>query len=169
MAGTAEAAVGTVQDPADIELLRSYEPIVRYNHAELFFPTAVDGYLNRMRSPDGHALSAISRWWCPPGEVTPEVLGNYVAEPGKSLYLRLVQKPLNGIELARWQVTGDRPRFHAPGRLVARRALRPARSTRASTPRSCCAARSPAARPPRRRSSTPRLARRTDVTSTTAA
>ena len=36
---------GTVQDPADIALLREYEPIVRYNQGELFFPTAVEGYL----------------------------------------------------------------------------------------------------------------------------
>ena len=29
----------------DLELLRAYEPIVRYNHGELFYPTNVDGYL----------------------------------------------------------------------------------------------------------------------------
>jgi hypothetical protein len=38
-------AAGTVQDAADIALLREYEPIVRYNHGELFFPAAVEGYL----------------------------------------------------------------------------------------------------------------------------
>src|SRR6187401_2411318 len=107
----------TVQDHADIELLRSYEPIVRYNHAELFFPTAVEGYLARCDLLMGRT-ERDQTVVVPVGEVSTEVIGNYVAEPGKSLYLRLVQKPLNGIELARWQVTGNRPRFHAPGRLA---------------------------------------------------
>ena len=29
----------------DLELLRRYEPVVHYTLGEMFFPTAVDGYL----------------------------------------------------------------------------------------------------------------------------
>ena len=30
---------------SDLELLRAFEPIVRYTRGELFFPTGVEGYL----------------------------------------------------------------------------------------------------------------------------
>ena len=113
----ASTGTGTVQDPADVALLQKYAPIVRYNHAELFFPTAVEGYLAQCDLLMG-TTERDQEVVVPHGQVTSEVLGNYIAKPGKSLYLRLVQKPLNGIELALWQVTGDRPRFHAPGRLA---------------------------------------------------
>ena len=91
-------------DPtSDLELLRAYEPIVRYNHGELFYPAAVEGYLAEcdllMGTSERDRVVVV-----PKGELTTEVLGNYVAEPGKSLYLRLVQKPLNGIELAGWRL-----------------------------------------------------------------
>ena len=112
------ASRGTAQDPADIELLKRYEPIVRYNQGELFFPTAVDGYLADcdMLMGTGERDQKVV---VPIGELSTETLGQHVAEPGKSLYLRLVQKPLNSLELARWQIRSDRPpRFHAVGRLA---------------------------------------------------
>jgi len=107
----------TAQDPADLELLQKYEPIVRYNHGELFYPTAVDGYLadcDMLMGRTQRDQVVVAN----PGELSRDNLGNYVAEPGKSLYLRLVQKPLNGFELARWQVRSDRQRFRAAGRLA---------------------------------------------------
>ena len=33
----------------DLELLRRYEPAVRYTKGEMFFPTVVDGYLRICR------------------------------------------------------------------------------------------------------------------------
>lgn len=104
-------------DERDLSLLRAYEPIVRYNEGELFFPTAVEGYLAECDLLQG--TSEQDRVVVvPKGEVTTGVLGGYVAPPGKSLYLRLVQDPLNGVELARWQRRDDRPQFRAPGRLA---------------------------------------------------
>src|SRR4051794_32449180 len=88
----------TVQDAADIGLLKKYEPIVRYNHGELFLPTAVQGYLAECDLLMGRSQRD-QEVVVPRGEVSAQVIGNYVAEPGKSLYLRLVQKPLNGFEL----------------------------------------------------------------------
>src|SRR5918994_1430967 len=108
---------GTVRDAADFALLREYEPIVRYNQGELFFPAAVDGYLAECDLLTGTS-DRDQTVLVPRGELTSEILGNFLAEPGKSLYLRLVQKPLNGLELAGWQLRGDRPRFHSSGRLA---------------------------------------------------
>jgi hypothetical protein len=52
------------------------------------------------------------------GELTPDTLATFTAPPGETLYLRLVQHPLNGIELTRWRLRPNRPRFTAPGRLA---------------------------------------------------
>jgi hypothetical protein len=52
------------------------------------------------------------------GTLSPETLGTFQAPPEQTLYLRLVQKPLNGLELARWQRRPDRPEFKAPARLA---------------------------------------------------
>jgi hypothetical protein len=108
---------GTVQNGADIALLKQYEPIVNYNRGELFFPTAVEGYL-----ADADLLMGRSqrdqKVVVPVGSVSTDVISNYVTEPGSSLYLRLVQKPLNGLELARWQLAGNHQRFRTAGRLA---------------------------------------------------
>ncbi len=106
-----------MQDQADIALLQQYAPIVRYNHGELFYPTAVEGYLAECDLLMGRN-ERDQKVVVPHGEVSTDVISNYVAEPGKSLYLRLVQKPLNGFELARWQVRPDRQHFRAAGRLA---------------------------------------------------
>jgi hypothetical protein len=101
----------------DLALLRAYEPIVRYNEGELFFPTAVEGYLAECDLLQGtserDAVVVV-----PKGEVTTEALGTHLAPADTSLYLRLVQQPLTGLELARWQGRADRPHFRAPGRLA---------------------------------------------------
>jgi hypothetical protein len=101
----------------DLELLRRFEPIVRYTKGEYFFPMAVDGYLAECDlwagSPRGGATLLAGR-----GEVTVDTLAAWQARvPGQSLFLRFVQEPLSGIELAR----SDRPRraaFSAPSRLA---------------------------------------------------
>jgi hypothetical protein len=101
----------------DLELLRRFEPIVRYTKGEYFFPMAVDGYLAECDlwagSPRGGATLLAG-----PGEVTVDTLAAWQARvPGQSLFLRFVQEPLSGIELAR----RDRPRrasFSAPSRLA---------------------------------------------------
>ncbi len=101
----------------DLDLLRAYEPIVRYNHGELFFPAAVDGYLAECdlwegRSQRERTLLASK------GELTPDRLATFDSSPGTSLFLRLVQQPLAPLELARWSRRPDRPVFKAPSRLA---------------------------------------------------
>ena len=109
----------TMPDPVatDLGLLRRYEPIVRYNHGELFFPTHVDGYLAEcdllVGSSERHREVLV-----PVGGLTTERLATTVARPGETLYLRLVQRPMPPLELARWRNRPDRPVFRAPGRLA---------------------------------------------------
>jgi hypothetical protein len=111
-AGTAAAPA-----PEDLALLRAYEPIVRYTNGELFFPAAIDGYLAACDLLVGTS-EADRRVLVPAGRLTPSSLSTFVAPPGESLYLRLVQHPLNGLELGRWRRRPGRVPFHAPGRLA---------------------------------------------------
>jgi hypothetical protein len=101
----------------DLALLRAYEPVVRYTSGELFFPAAVDGYLARTDLLVGSS-ERDRKVVAPVGTLTPDTLGTFTAPPAHTLYLRLVQKPLNGLELARWQRRPGRPEFKAPARLA---------------------------------------------------
>jgi hypothetical protein len=101
----------------DLALLRAYEPVVRYNRGELFYPAAVEGYLAECDLLVGTSEDD-ARVLLPRSQVTPESITRYSPSPGESLYLRLVQKPLGGVELARWRLRPDRVRFSAPGRLA---------------------------------------------------
>ena len=101
----------------DLELLREYEPIVRYNHGELFYPTNVDGYLRECDLLVGSS-ERDREVVIPAGELTPDRLATAIARPGETLYLRLVQRPMAPLELARWRNRPDRQVFRAPGRLA---------------------------------------------------
>jgi hypothetical protein len=94
---------------SDLELLRAYEPIVRYNDGELFYPADVDGYLAACDLLVGTSEQD-RRVIVPVGELTPERLATMTARPG--------EQPLSPIELARWRSRPDRRVFHAPGRLA---------------------------------------------------
>ena len=101
----------------DLELLRRFEPTVRFNHGELFFPTHVDGYLAECDLLVG--TSERDRdVLVPAGGLTTDQLAQAVARPGETLYLRLVQRPMPPLELARWRNRPGRPVFRAPGRLA---------------------------------------------------
>lgn len=83
-----------MSDQRDLELLRRFEPIVRYTKGECFFPMAVDGYIAECDlwagSPRGGATLLAGR-----GTVTVDTLAAWHARvPGQSLFLRFVQEPL---------------------------------------------------------------------------
>jgi hypothetical protein len=103
--------------PSDLDLLQTFEPVVRYTNGELFFPTGVEHYLAECDLLVGPSERE-RRVLVPQGELTPASLATFIAPPGESLYLRLVQKPLNGLELRRWRSRPDRVTFSAPGRLA---------------------------------------------------
>jgi hypothetical protein len=100
----------------DLELLRAYEPIIRYTHGELFFPTAVEPYLAACDLLVGS--TQVTQLLIPSGELDAETLARQTAPPGNTLFLRLVQEPLGGLALARWSRRPERPVFKAPGRLA---------------------------------------------------
>ena len=106
-----------VEPLSDLELLRAFEPIVRYTRGELFFPTGVEGYLAECDLLVG-ASERESRVLVPQGQLTPATLATFIEPPGESLYLRLVQRPLSSLELRRWRSRPDRIPFSAPGRLA---------------------------------------------------
>lgn len=107
-----------IRDAGDEGLLRRFEPILRFTHGELFFPTPATGYVARCDLLSGPPLGE-SRVIIPEGELTPEALAALGdAPPGEVRFLRFVQEPLNPFELARFNQRSDRPRFKAPGRLA---------------------------------------------------
>ncbi|HYN47563.1 MAG TPA: hypothetical protein VER83_01780 [Candidatus Nanopelagicales bacterium] len=103
--------------PDDFALLRAYEPILRFNRGELFYPMAVDSYLAECDVLAGPG-ERHRRVLVPHGEVTPEGLATAAAGHGESLYLRFVQEPLGRLELARWQLRPNRTVLRTPGRLA---------------------------------------------------
>ena len=101
----------------DLELLRTFEPVLRYTDGELFFPLAVEPYLAAcdllVGSAEGH-----TRLLVPAGKLDTATLASQTAPAGETLFLRLVQHPLGGLALAQWQRRPGRPTFRAPGRLA---------------------------------------------------
>ena len=102
---------------SDVELLRAYEPVVRYTQGELFFPAAVESYIPECDLFIGRSERE-RQLLVPYGELTEARLVSYVAPPGETLSMRLAQKSLGGLELARWSRRPGRPEFHAPSRLA---------------------------------------------------
>ncbi|MGL5858040.1 MAG: hypothetical protein ACRC35_06480 [Angustibacter sp.] len=98
----------------DLELLRRFEPVLRFTQGEMFFPMAVDSYLARcsmwLRDSDGrqHRLAGV-------GEVDTRSLGTIRSGAGTA-YLRYVQQPLDLPAYLRWRRDPDRPPFEAVGR-----------------------------------------------------
>ncbi len=113
----APTTAATAPNTTDEELLRAYEPVVRYTQGELFFPAAVDSYIPECDLFVGRSERERSLL-VPYGELTEERLVSYVAPPGETLSMRLAQRPLGGLDLARWNRRPDRPVFHAPSRLA---------------------------------------------------
>ena len=102
----------------DEQLLRRFEPILRFTEGELFFPMPTDGYVAGCDLLVGEADRGLEVV-VPHGELSLERLGEVVEPaPGKVRFMRFVQEPLDPIALARWNNRPDRPRFRAPGRLA---------------------------------------------------
>lgn len=102
---------------SDLELLRIYEPVVRYTAGEQFYPLDADAYVHEC---DLFSIVKGSppELLVPAGELTLERLAEAAAPTGGGLYLRFVQQPMNQLELAAWQRRPTRVPFRAPGRLA---------------------------------------------------
>ncbi len=101
----------------DEALLRAHEPILHFTHGELFFPTAVEPYIEACDLWVGRS-DRESSLVIPAGSLTPDKLADAEEPPGQRLFMRLVQQPLSSVEQARWLARPDRPVFRAAGRLA---------------------------------------------------
>jgi hypothetical protein len=102
----------------EMDLLRKYEPVVRYTHGELFYPCAVDEYVRRCslweRLPDGTMMLRALQ-----GNLTLDRLATFrSATAGHAHFLRFVQEPIGVADYQHWRNRPERPIFHAPGRLA---------------------------------------------------
>jgi len=83
---------------SDLTLLRAYEPVVRYTHGELFFPSAVDEFVRHC------SLWEVGRRTKPrllvaAGELDLERLAEFAHIPaGHRQFLRFVQEPASPLE-----------------------------------------------------------------------
>ena len=101
----------------DLELLRRFEPVVRYTHGELFFPCAVDEYLALCHLWMADAERNVTLL-AEPGELSPEKLAEFHAVPsGHRLYLQFVEKPLSPLDYQRWYHSSSHPVLANPSRL----------------------------------------------------
>ena len=110
-------ATAPASELSDLELLRRFEPVVHYTQGELFFPSAVERYLLACDLWEG-VSQRDRRLIVQPGLLTTAELARHEPEPGRSLFLRLVQHPLSGPALAAWSRRPNRPIFHSGGRLA---------------------------------------------------
>jgi hypothetical protein len=100
----------------DLDLLRAYEPVVRFTKGELFFPTAVGPYVKQcsLWAAIDRAASCI----VPAGELSVERLrAEALARPDQPLSLRFVAAPLTRGELRRWR-RQPREKLVAAGRFT---------------------------------------------------
>jgi hypothetical protein len=102
----------------DLDLLRQFEPIIRFTEGELFFPRPVDEYVRASSLWELNADKKLNEL-VPKGELTLDRLATFDTLPaGHVLYLRFVAEPLNALEYQQWLLRPDRPHFKAPGRLA---------------------------------------------------
>jgi hypothetical protein len=102
--------------PADLQLLRRFEPILRYTEGEFFLPAAVEDYVRCCELVEHGAERVVI---VPAGSLTIDRLVEFGAEHARpGYYLRFVDAPFARIEVAKWRARGDRPRFHDGSRLA---------------------------------------------------
>lgn len=102
----------------DLDLLRQYEPIVRYTQGEMFFPCAVDEFVKGaslwLVDPRGEATEL-----APSGSLTIDNLGDFEEIPDDhTMYLTFAGEPLDALSYQRWTRRTEREHFHASGRLA---------------------------------------------------
>jgi hypothetical protein len=102
----------------DLDLLREYEPVLRFTEGELFFPCAVEGYVQHCsllpRTRDSEAQPIV-----PVGALDVEMLATEgEKDPGRVLCLRLVDEPLKGRAYRQWLSRPNKPVFRTSGRLA---------------------------------------------------
>jgi hypothetical protein len=105
-------------DMTELDLLRRYEPILRLTEGELFFPADVSDYVALcelyQRGPDDRPVRLVAK-----GDLTLERLCELSSDhPRPGQFLRFVDEPLSRVDVAKWRLRSDRPRFRNASRLA---------------------------------------------------
>jgi hypothetical protein len=115
--GVIETGAGDSTTTADLELLRSYEPVIRYTEGELFFPSAVGPYTAQCSLWAGTAEGE-SELIVPHGELTLGRLGEQGRlDQERPLYMQFVAEPFGRRAYRRWRRSLSR-RLRTGGRLT---------------------------------------------------
>lgn len=102
----------------DLELLRTFEPVVRYNRGELFYPTSVEDFVASSALFD--AGSKEPELIAARGSLDLDELARLGREhAGKTLFLQQVDKPLSRKQYRDWKRRKDRERFKFSSRFAA--------------------------------------------------
>jgi hypothetical protein len=115
--GLTATAADEARSNSDLDLLRAYEPIVRYTQGELFFPTAVGPYTAQCSLwagvPDGDSEQIVAA-----GALTLERLCEHGRQhQSRPRYMRFVEEPLGRREYRRWRRSSPQ-RLSTGGRLT---------------------------------------------------
>lgn len=101
---------------SDLELLRRYEPILRFTQGEMFFPAPVEPYVSRCSLWARSGEDPVQLF--APGDLDIDSLAaTGPPAPGTSQWLQFVEEPLSGRVLVEWKAQA-RAEFRAPGRLA---------------------------------------------------
>lgn len=88
---------------ADLELLRRFEPVIRYTRGEKFFPIEVDAYVREsslwVQRPGREAVCLVAE-----GELTLDKLAEPRAEGADAVYFLKFIEPVNIVELAAYRL-----------------------------------------------------------------
>ncbi len=102
----------------DEELLRAYEPVIRYNRGELFYPCSVEDFVEvsaLYRRTDDEPEELAAR-----GTLTLDRLAELGrVHVGDIIYLQQVDGPLNRKQYKAWRKRPDRVKFKASSRFAA--------------------------------------------------
>ncbi|MEK6588578.1 MAG: hypothetical protein AABY97_07030, partial [Chloroflexota bacterium] len=102
----------------ELELLRMYEPIVRYTMGEIFFPMPVDEYARNCSLWTTEA-SGEEKLLVPEGELELDMLAKFdQVPPGHTLHLRFIAEPMIGLRYRLWARGLQRENFQASGRMT---------------------------------------------------
>jgi hypothetical protein len=102
----------------DLTLLRHYEPVIRYNAGEMFFPASVEDFVANsalFRAGDDEPDELAAR-----GTLTLDGLADLgQVHVGDVLYLQQVERPLKRREYRAWRKRPDRVKFKSSSRFAA--------------------------------------------------
>lgn len=103
---------------SDLELLRRFEPVIRFNRGELFYPTSVENFVASSALYDAGPKEPVVI--AERGTLDLDSLAHLGREhAGKTLFLQQVDRPLNRKEYKQWKRRPDREKFKFSSRFAA--------------------------------------------------